>query len=296
MSRAAMVVNPTKSGDLDVLWRRSRAVMDGLGWARPLWLETSPTDPGLDMAARGVREAVDVVFACGGDGTVRACATALAGTGVPLAILPLGTGNLLARNLGVPTNLVDALLIGMTGADRRIDVGVVDGLRFVVMAGIGFDAAMLAGASDTLKAHVGPLAYLASALGHLRDRPMHIAVSIGDGPPLYRRASAVLVANVGILQAGVLLAPGARPDDGVLDVAVLDAGGLAGWVRLAGEVVLGRRGDTSRITRLQASTVSITTREAQPRELDGDPVAASHSLVVTVEPGALLVRVPHRKR
>ena len=292
MSRAAVVVNPTKCDDIEKLRGRIADTMGEFGWAEPLWLETTATDPGLAMAAQAAREAVDVVFACGGDGTVRACAAALAGTGVPLAVLPLGTGNLLARNLGLPMDLADALQVGIAGAERLIDVGVIGADKFVVMAGIGFDAAMLAGTNDKLKASVGPLAYLASALGHLRDRPMRIALSVDDGPPVRRRAAAVLVGNLGRLQGGVELLPDARPDDGLLDVAVLSPRGLFGWARLAGQVLLRRRRDTLGVARIRGRKVEVTTRRPHPCELDGDPTADASSLIVSVDPGALVVRVP----
>jgi diacylglycerol kinase (ATP) len=123
--------------------------------------------PRLDPAREAVRSGVDLVLASGGDGTVTACAGGVAGSGIPLGVLACGTGNLLARNLGLPLSLDEALTVALTGSERRLDVGTANGRPFVVMAGIGFDAAMLEGASEELKKRMGWAAYALSALRHL---------------------------------------------------------------------------------------------------------------------------------
>ncbi|HET9899031.1 MAG TPA: acylglycerol kinase family protein, partial [Streptosporangiaceae bacterium] len=97
MSRAAVVVNPTKLDDDEAFRKSVRRAMDDHGWDEPLWLETTPEDPGRGQAESAVSAGADLVLACGGDGTVTACAEGVTGTGVPLAIIPMGTGNLLAR-------------------------------------------------------------------------------------------------------------------------------------------------------------------------------------------------------
>src|ERR1700691_4672925 len=129
--------------------------MTGQGWAEPLWLETTPDDTGERLARMAVASGVDLVISSGGDGTVTACAAGVAGSGIPLGVLPSGTGNLLARNLGLPLQADAALAVALTGAERRLDVGVANGRTFVVMAGIGFDAAMLASVSEKLKMRAG---------------------------------------------------------------------------------------------------------------------------------------------
>src|ERR1700733_10847933 len=129
--------------------------MTGQGWDEPLWLETSPDDTGERLARMAVESGVDLVIASGGDGTVTACAAGVAGSGIPLGVLPCGTGNLLARQLGLPLSVDEALAGALTGSDRRVVVGTANGRPFVVMAGIGFDAEMLAGASEQLKKRLG---------------------------------------------------------------------------------------------------------------------------------------------
>ena len=230
VKRAAVVVHPGKHDDLQNFQSAVGKAMTGLGWAEPLWLETSLADSGEELARSAVAAGVDVVIASGGDGTITACVAGVAGTGVPLGVLPCGTGNLLARNLGLPLDLNAALVVALAGDDRLLDVGEANGQTFVVMAGLGFDAVMLAGTSELLKKHAGWLAYALSGLRHLWDRPTRMTIKADDGPPLDRSASGVIIGNVGTLQGNVHLLPDAVPDDGALDVAVLTAWGAIGWL------------------------------------------------------------------
>ena len=158
-------------------------------------------------------------MAAGGDGTVRACAHALAGTGVPLAIVPRGTANLAARALGLPSRLDAALAAGFGGRDRRIDLAGADGMLFAAMAGIGLDAAVVGGTPDVLKRHLGWLAYAAGGVTRLAGRRRMFTLRLDGGPPLARLARSVVVGNVGLLPGGFALLPDARLDDGLLDVA-----------------------------------------------------------------------------
>ena len=240
MSRAAVVVNPTKLDDYEAFRKSVVRAMDDRGWGEPLWRDYAE-DPGRGQAKTAVSAAVDLLIACGGDGTDTACAEGVAGTGVPLAVIPLGTGNLLARNVGVPMGLDEALEVALDGVRQPVDAGRVNGKLFVVMAGLGLDARMLDGTTEPLKKRLGWLAYALTAVRRLGDRPMKVTVRADSGRPRKLRAGAVIIGNVGCLQGGVPLLPDARPDDGVLDAVVLIAGGLAGWLGVAADILLRRR-------------------------------------------------------
>jgi diacylglycerol kinase family enzyme len=256
-----------------------------------LWLETGPDDTGERLARMAVASGVDLVISSGGDGTVTACVAGVAGSGIPLGVLPSGTGNLLARNLGLPLQADAALAVALTGAERRLDVGVANGRTFVVMAGIGFDAALLSSVSEQLKMRVGWHAYALSGLRHLWDRLTRVELRIDGGPPVRRLASDVVVGNVGTLQRNLRLLPDAVPDDGLLDVAVITAWGVGAWIGLVVDVLLLRR-KTSRLTHLTCRELVVDSRRPRPWEIDGEVIGPTRQLRVSLRPGDLLVRVP----
>jgi YegS/Rv2252/BmrU family lipid kinase len=294
MSRAAVVVNPTKVDDHGRFRATVHQAMREHGWDDPLWLETTPEDPGLGQARSAVAAGADLVLACGGDGTVTACAEGVADSDVPLGILPLGTGNLLARNVGLPADLDGALAVALSGSEQKLDTGTANGQAFVVMAGFGLDATMLSETSEPLKKRLGWAAYALSVLRHLNDRPIRVTLSADDQRPVRLRASTVIIGNVGWLRGGVPLLPDARPDDGLLDAVVLTARGWPAWVVLAARVVLHREpGD--QVRRYQFRELRLGLGSPQPWELDGEVMAAARELVVTAQPGRLRLRMSRER-
>lgn len=293
MTLAAVIVNPSKVLDLEERRRELCAALAEAGWPEPLWLPTTPEDPGCGMAREAAAAGAEVVLVCGGDGTVMAVAGELAGTDVAVALVPSGTGNLLAANLGIPRAVPDAVAVALHGARRRIDVGEVEGAGvFTVMAGMGFDAAMVEQTPDDAKRRFGPAAYVASGLRNLTRHRMSLRIRLDGGRWRHHAASTVLVANVGRLQGGIPLLPDAEPDDGLLDVAVLAPSHLSDWVRLAGGVLLGRGGAAHGLETFRARTVEILATGDEPRELDGDAIAPERRLAARVRPGALVLCVP----
>jgi diacylglycerol kinase family enzyme len=284
---AAVVANPVKVKDGGSDQRQIRAALARAGWPAPQWLETTWEDPGGGRTRQAVQAGAEVIFACGGDGTVTACASELAGTDVALAVVPAGTGNLLAANLKLPAHPAGAVAAATSGGRRRLDVG----RYFTVMAGMGFDAQMLRDTPESLKARLGWPAYVIAAARHLCETPMRVSISLDGGPPFTRRARTVLVGNVGELRGGLRLLSGARPDDGLLDVAVLMPPRRRSWLPLAWSLLRHNRTAPAMET-FQARQVEITSDTEHPRELDGDLIEPSRTLTATVRPAALWICVP----
>ncbi len=300
--RAAIIVNPIKFTDLDDVRDRVTKVCRTHGWAEPLFIETTADDPGKGQAQEALEAGVDLVCPLGGDGTVREVAEALVRSGVPLGLLPGGTGNLLARNLELPIdNLEDALEVALTGIDHAIDVGVVafdasgEDQRpvekvFLVMAGLGFDAAMMADAPEKLKNQVGWLAYVVSGSKHLLGPQARARLTTDDGPVVTRRIRTVLVGNCGTLTGGIQLLPDAKVDDGWLDTVTLSPQGVASWVSVAARVIV-RRGH-HRVERARCREFTVRVDRPTDAQLDGDVVGKVRAMRARIDPGALVVRVP----
>lgn len=294
MPAPVLVVNPTKTHALPRFVLQVTRACTRHGLPAPVVCETTTEDPGEGMARKAVEQGAALVLAAGGDGTVRSVCAGLAGSGVSLGVLPLGTGNLLARNLDLPLDLDQALGVALAGRDRVLDLGqatVGDGepTAFVVMAGLGFDAQMMADAPAGLKDAVGWPAYVVSGVRHLRDPAGNVQLILDGGVPVHRTSRGVVVGNVGSLQGGLALLPDAVPDDGVLDVVLLSPRHLGHWVRLIARLIA-RRPDRA-ATRWTARRVELRTSLPTHAQLDGEPLGEVRSLVIEVRPGALVVRV-----
>lgn len=285
--RIAVVANPATVTDPEGL--RAEVKRRDAG-EELIWLETTEEDPGAGQTREAVARGAELVLVCGGDGTVAACAGALAGAGVPMALVPTGTGNLLARNLRLPLDVPSALDRALGSGSRGIDLLEADGRRFVVMAGLGFDAAMIRDTGERAKKRHGWAAYLVGGLRALRTTPRaHYEVRVDGDAPYLGRALGVLVGNVGELQGGMAVLPDADPADGLLDVIVLAPRGWLGVLALAWRVFRRRPGDGAQAMLLRGREVSIRADRAVPVEFDGDYAGEQDSLTVRVLPGALLV-------
>ncbi|MFD5814020.1 diacylglycerol kinase family protein [Streptomyces sp. NPDC127038] len=312
----AVILNPTVTDENQR--HELRHTLERHGHREPVFLETTADDPGAGQTARALREGAALVVVCGGDGTIRAVADTLAGSGVPLALVPCGTGNLLARNLGLPLSPVAALEAALSGAPHRLDLGSIEGdglpaTGFAAMAGAGLDAAMMEHTDPRAKAALGWPAYALAGFGTLRTPRMRVTIRL-DGSPAFRRtARMVLIANVGTVQGGVTLLPAARPDDGLLDLLVLDPRGPGGWLRAVRTLLRGRatppQPSTARTLKaagedhdgvpvefLTFRRADLTFDTPQSRELDGDPVNPGRRLTAEVRPGALTVLLPSSEK
>lgn len=268
-----VIYNPAKVEDVEDFRTRIKAAAKQFGAKSPQWLETTPDEPGTAQAVEAVKNGATLVLVAGGDGTLREVAGGLANSGVSLGILPAGTGNLYASNLGLPTDDFDeCLTIAFTGKSHQADLcwlkmADVDrssahssphpnGAKaqslpvaaellpdpgeysFMVMAGMGIDAKMMHSTSDGLKQRIGWWAYVAAGFKSLRYRRMSAEITLGGQTKSTAvQARTVLFANCGLVGAGLDLIPQASPDDGWMDIATIDtAGGILGWAELFGRV------------------------------------------------------------
>jgi YegS/Rv2252/BmrU family lipid kinase len=289
-----VIVNPIKVPD--DFRRTVESAVTERGVDIALWLETTEDDAGVTMAQRAVKDAVDLVVVAGGDGTVRIVCAELAGTDIPVAVLPAGTGNLLARNLGISLDMDDALAEVLDGTERRIDSVLIEGDelttdRFVVMAGLGLDAAIIADAPDDLKKRVGWAAYVVSTIRNLNGPSVRVEITVDDQPPVRHRARTVVIGNVGTLQANIPLLPDAVPDDGLIDAVVLSPRRVTQWPRLALSLVVKSMRE-QHVQRFTGRRIQVTAAKTVRRELDGDTIADGRTLSASVDPSAVVVRVP----
>ncbi|WP_417563417.1 diacylglycerol/lipid kinase family protein [Microbacterium sp.] len=314
--RCALIYNPVKVDGARLRDRVEKASRRA-GWGAPLFFETTPDDLGQDATARALRDGADAVLVAGGDGTVRAVSEALVDSRTPLTIVPSGTGNLLARNLELPlTDQAAAVAAAFEGVQRSIDIGMMrltreDGTTeehaFVVMAGIGLDAAMIANTRSQLKKTVGWVAYVDGAARSLPGaKPFRIMYQLAGHRLHSVKVQSMLFANCGALPAGIELVPDASMTDGMLDLALIQPTGWFGWLGVwrkvwwdnsvlrrtrSGRRIVERRRDSS-VHYLQGAAVEAGVDAAQPVELDGDEFGRAVQLSCRVIPGGLLLSVP----
>ena len=294
----AVVLNPIKVESVEQFQAIVEQMAAASGWHPPRWYFTTVEDSGTGQAEQAAVEGADLVIVCGGDGTVREVCAELAGTGIPVGVVPAGTGNLLARNLQVPLFIRAAIDIALTGQDRAIDMVAVEGdgfdpTHFMVMAGMGFDAAIMDGVNEDLKKKVGWIAYVLSALKGLMFPTMRLEISIDDEPFTKHRARTCVIGNVGSLQGGMNLLPDAAIDDGQLDVVLLYPRRFLSWIPLVVRVLTRReKGAGESVARMTGRTVVVRASGEAPRQLDGDTIGAGAELRMECIHGRVLVRVP----
>ncbi|MBP1326866.1 diacylglycerol kinase family enzyme [Leucobacter exalbidus] len=313
---AAVVYHPFKT-DLVALRAAVSAQEQLAGWTPTQWYETEEADAGVGATKRALADGADVVLASGGDGTIRAVAEGLRGTGVPLTVMPQGTGNLLARNLGMPLNDVEQCArAAFFGRSRKIDLGIARILRsddsesehvFLVLAGMGLDARAISTTQAALKKRVGWLAYIdAGVRTMIKDRPLEVHYSVDGTPADHLSVYSVMIGNCGLLPGGVLLIPDAKFDDGKLDVVALRPLGPFSWLRIwnkigwengvlrkskTGRKIIDLVNDTKSVTYMQAKRFSLSVPSPEPVQLDGDDFGLATAVNGAVDAGALVVRI-----
>jgi diacylglycerol kinase (ATP) len=268
-----------------------RRVLEAEGITDPFWAEVSKSKKAPAQVQRALDEGAELVFAWGGDGMVQRCVDVLAGSSTSLAIIPAGTANLFASNLGIPKSIEEAVAIGLRGDRHEFDVGRFNGERFAVMAGAGFDAAMIRD-SGALKERLGRAAYVWTGSENLRSKPFRATIEV-DGAEWYKgKATCILLGNVGKLVGGVEAFQDARPDDGRLEVGVVTADGVLDWSRMMARAVAGSLADSPFAQTTKARDVKVKLSRKVLYELDGGDRTKVKSFKVKVEPRAISVCVP----
>ncbi|MGE5135024.1 MAG: diacylglycerol/lipid kinase family protein [Gemmatimonadota bacterium] len=269
-----------------------RNVLAAEGVPHPLWYEVAKSRQAPACARRALSRGAEVIFVWGGDGMVQRCIDAVAGRQAVLAILPAGTANLLAASLQIPADLTGAVLAGLYGERRLLDTGSVNGEHFAVMAGAGFDARLIKQAGRKMKARLGRGAYLYSGARNL-SAPRVKAVIDVDGRRFFKgRVSCVLAGNVGRIIGGIEAFPGARPDDGLLELGVVTAGSAAQWARALARVAQGNPGKSPFVEVVRGRRFRLRFERPFPSELDGGARPAVRKMKIKVHPAAIRVCVP----
>jgi diacylglycerol kinase family enzyme len=290
MTCAAVIAHSGKTfgGGLGEL----RQVLYDVGVAQPLWYEVAKSRQVPDCAREAMEAGADLLFVWGGDGTVQRCVDTVAGTGTPIAILPAGTANVLATNLGVPQDIAAAVEIGLHGERRLLDTGTVNGEHFAVMAGAGLDALMIRDADAGLKERVGRAAYLWTGAKNLGASPVRAKVKV-EGRRFYKGTiTCVLVGNVKDVFAGIEVFEGSRPDDGLMELGVVTAKSWTEWARTIGRVVLGRAESSPFIVTTRGTKMRVVFDTPTAYELDGGARKPTKKLRIKVRPASISICVP----
>jgi YegS/Rv2252/BmrU family lipid kinase len=295
LKRALLIVNPASRSGARLVDAACRAITDG--GASCDVVRTERAGHAREISQLRGRD-YDIVFALGGDGTVMEVAGALAGSSIPIGVLPGGTGNLLARALGISRNVEKAVKALMEGEARQIDLGVVLGQRFAVAAGVGIDAAMVAETPAWMKRRLGVLSYTIiatkAALRAVLFRRFFLARVEVDGEIVERQAAAVLFANFGsILEERLTFGPDIAIDDGLLDCCIFSPSNLWDAVRIMWRVTRRDfRPDRALLYR-KGRRFRLETVPVLPLQADGELLGVT-PVDITVEPLAARLLVPGR--
>ncbi|HEY7816503.1 MAG TPA: diacylglycerol kinase family protein [Nakamurella sp.] len=265
MKTLAVIAHTGKTfgGGLDEL----RRLIAGHGVEKLWWYEVPKSRKAPKKMRKALAHRPDLILVWGGDGMVQRCVDTVVGHDVPIAVLPAGTANLFAGNLGIPTDLPAAFDVATSGRRRRIDLGRMNGEHFAVMAGAGFDAEMIKRADGGAKKRLGRLAYIWAGARGLAEPVMTVTVKV-DGTVWFRGdATCVLVGNVPKVFGSVAVFDDARPDDGLLDVGVATATNPVQLGHALLKVATGRTEDAPHIKVAQARRITIRSARRMRTEM-----------------------------
>jgi diacylglycerol kinase (ATP) len=290
MKRVAVIAHAGKSmgGGLEEL----RQQLGESGVSDPMWSEVPKSRYAPERVEKALAEGSETIFVWGGDGMVQRCVDVLAGSEARLAILPAGTANLFASNLGIPDDIGEAVRVGLGGKERKLDLGKMNGEHFAVMAGAGLDARMIKDADGGPKDRYGRLAYIWAASKNLRVEPFNARIEV-NGDLWYKGdASCLLVGNVGALFGGLEAFDSASPEDGQLELGVTRAESVGEWARTVARTAIGSAADSPFVQATKAERIDVELGRKVLYELDGGERKEVKRLKVKVKPAALTVMVP----
>jgi YegS/Rv2252/BmrU family lipid kinase len=284
--------NKNLGGGLDELRRR----LTGHDIEKLLWFEVPKSRKAPKEVRKAVKAGVDLLVVWGGDGMVQRTLDTLAqvkgGGKIPVAIMPAGTGNLFAGNLGIPTDLEKAVEIAFAGDRHRFDLGKIAGEHFAVMAGVGFDGAMIKDADGALKDRLGKLSYVWTGIRHVNGEAPRAKIKVDGVDWFDDEASCVLIGNVGTITGGIKAFDDAEPDDGWLDVGVATAQGALQWARALGTMAVGRSDKSPFVRMTRARRIDVKLESKLGYELDGGARSSTKKFSVEVVPSAVQICVP----
>jgi diacylglycerol kinase family enzyme len=301
----ALIINPSKQladEARDALFSAAA----GAGLPYPVVFETTAEDPGVGMTLAALDAGVDTVIAAGGDGTVRVIAQTMIrnGSTANLGIIPLGTGNLLARNLGMDVEDLEAAAhVAVSGTVSPIDAMNIraelrDGSMVehigLVTSGMGLDAEVMVGIDDSLKSRLGPFAYAVQAAPKMLglDHRYRVRISVDGGAWETRKVRTALLANAGWIQGGIEFAPGALLDDGLQNAVLIMPRGPVGWAQVAVKTIFHPSRRVPSVEYLEGREFVIRPFYPLQAEVDGDAIGDTVTLTSTIMEGALNIRVP----
>jgi diacylglycerol kinase (ATP) len=290
VTKIAVIAHTGKSmgGGLEEL----RETLERAGVTDPLWTEVPKSKYAPERVETALAEGAETIFVWGGDGMVQRAVDVMAGTDARLAILPAGTANLFASNLGIPDDLGEAVQVGLSGRERRLDLGKMNGEHFAVMAGAGLDARMTRDVDGGPKDRYGRLAYIWAASKNLRVEPFKARIEVNGDLWYDDEASCLLVGNVGALFGGLEAFESASPEDGQLELGVTHAESLGQWARTLARTAIGSAAKSPFVQATKAERIDVEFKPKVLYELDGGDREAVKRLKVKVKPAALTVMVP----
>jgi YegS/Rv2252/BmrU family lipid kinase len=288
----SVIFNPTSGkSDPEQRMRLISESLAGHGYTTQ-FITTTKERGAKELAREALENGADLVAVSGGDGTVMEVLSALVGTGIPVAVLPAGTGNLLSANLGIPTTVPAAVEVALSGLPYHLDLVRSGDRFFAIMGGMGLDGKVIEEADREAKNKLGVLAYFFAAARNLGRARASVRITLDDKPPLRRRAKSVLIANMGKMTGGLEAMPTASPADGLLDIGIVKVQTPGQWLRLLGYGLLGRSHEAPDLEVHQARRVTVVASRPHPIQFDGEEGGRQREMTAEIVPGAVVVLVP----